>query len=359
MSDLNEVSPSSETCSRRAVSTTRKKRRTRRVMIVLGVLGLILALIVGTGVVYYNNLKNIFDSKSQQLTDVFPSGDRPAASANGSMNVLLLGSDKRAQPVDPKIAVNGGGKDERTDSIMLVNISGDRKHVTVLSVMRDLWVNIPGHGMAKINAGYAYGGRQLEVKTIEQFLDTRIDHVALVDMESFKEFGDALGGLDVKVEQKSTLHTLRSKEVLEPGVQHLNGEQVLAFSRERYSYANGDYQRVRNQQAVLRAILSKLISKDTLTDPGKVQSILEKTSPYISVDNTFNFTEITKLGVSLRGVSTSDIKFATVPTAGTGWSDDGQSIVLPDEKNLPAVRSALKNDTMNEWLQSAGNHEKG
>jgi LCP family protein required for cell wall assembly len=329
--------------------------RRRRIGIVLGSLAVILALIAGTGLVYYNNLKNSFDSKAQTIPNAFPTGSRPAVAANGSVNILLLGSDKRAQAVDPTIAVPGGGADERTDSIMLVNISGDRKHVTVLSVMRDLWVDIPGHGKAKINAGYAYGGRQLEIATIEQFLQTRIDHVALVDMESFKEFGDSLGGLDVTVEKRTVLES----GTFEPGVNHLNGTQALAFSRERKQYATGDYQRVRNQQAVLRAIMNKLLSKDTLTNPNRIQDVIDKTSPYISVDDSFNFSEISKLGVSLRSLKTSDVTFATVPTAGVGWSADGQSIVLVDEKNMPALRTALKDDKLAEWTTSSGNHENG
>lgn len=338
---------------------TEKSRRRRRVLIVLGSLGLILALIVGVGAVYMGNLKSSFESKSDVIEDVFPDSTARPAKKNESVNILLLGSDKRAQPVDPSKAVAGGGADERTDSIMLVNISGDRQHVTVMSIMRDLWVDIPGHGQAKINAGYAYGGRKLEVQTIENLLQTRIDHVALVDMESFKEFGNALGGLDVNVEKTSTLSSLQGKPVLQPGLQHLTGEQALAFSRERYSYANGDYQRVRNQQAVIRSIVNKLISKETLTNPAKVKDVVDLTSPFISRDASLDFSTIAGLAFDIRNIRPSDIRFATMPTAGTGWSADRQSIVLVDEKGLASVQKALQEDSLNAWLDSDANHEKG
>ena len=363
MSDT-EIHPEEQGSSapRRAAGRPPRSRASRRkgVWIVLGALALIIAVLAGIGAVYYGNLKHSFESKSHRLEDVFPDESSRPSKDGKSMNILLLGSDKRPQPVAKKDAVPGGGADERSDSIMLVNISGDRKHVTVMSIMRDLWVDVPGHGKSKVNSGYAYGGRKLEVQTIENLLKTRIDHVAVVDMGSFKAFGDSLGGLDVNVEKRTPMtRSDGSQFVLEPGKHHMDGGLALAFSRERKVYANGDYQRVRNQQAVMRAIMSKLITKDTMTDPRKIQSVVDETSPYISIDKQFAFDDMTKLAFSLRGLKTSDIEFATMPTAGIGWSDDGQSIVQVDEKGLASVQKALKEDKMHDWLSSPENHEKG
>ncbi|GAA1347834.1 LCP family protein [Falsarthrobacter nasiphocae] len=334
------------------------RRRRRGVWITLGALGLIIAILVGVAAVWLNGLKNSFESKSSVIENVFPDeSSRPPKSADGSTNILLLGSDKRPTPVDPKVAVPGGGADQRSDSIMLVNISADRKHVSVISVMRDLWVPIPGHGENKVNAGYALGGYKLEVQTLEQLLQTRIDHVAEIDMASFEALGNAMGGLDVYVEKETTLSHLDGT-VLKPGMTHMDGRLALAFSRERYAYADGDYQRVRNQHAVMSAILKKLMSKETLSSPSKIKDITDLTSPYVSHDPQFDFATISRLGFELRNVRAGDVKFATMPTAGTGWSKDGQSIVLVDEKGLASLRTALKDDKVAAWLTTSDNHEK-
>lgn len=364
MSDTEILPEEQGSSARRSLPESRSPRsrsnRRKGVWIVLGALALIIAILVGIGAVYYGNLKHSFESKSHRLEDVFPDDASRPSKDGKSMNILLLGSDKRPQPVEKKDAVPGGGADERSDSIMVVNISGDRKHVTVMSIMRDLWVDVPGHGKSKVNSGYAYGGRKLEVQTIENLLKTRIDHVAVVDMGSFKAFGDSLGGLDVNVEKRTPMtRSDGSQFVLEPGRHHMDGGLALAFSRERKVYANGDYQRVRNQQAVMRAIMSKLITKDTMTDPSKIQRVVDETSPYITIDKEFTFDDMSRLAFSLRGVKTSDIQFATMPTAGIGWSEDGQSIVQVDEQGLASVQKALKEDKMNEWLSSEHNHEKG
>ena len=81
--------------------------------------------------------------------------------------------------------------------MMLVHIPADRKGAYVTSIMRDTWLDIPGHGKAKINAAFAYGGVPLAVQTLEGLLDTRIDHVAAIDFEGFKGLTDALGGVEI------------------------------------------------------------------------------------------------------------------------------------------------------------------
>lgn len=322
-----------------------KRRRSRLVITLLSLTAGILAIVVGLGVafgIFAGNLASTYNDKTDKITNAFPSGDRPNASKSGAKNILLMGSDSRG---DSTSIDSSSASDQRTDTIMLVHIDADRKAVWTMSIMRDLWVNIPDHGEHKINAAFAYGGSALTVKTIEQLLDVRIDHVAIIDFQGFKGMTDALGGVDVK---SPADFTARGQHFTK-GKNHVNGEQALKFVRERYSFANGDYTRVENQQAFLRAIVDKTISKDTLTSPTKITEFVGAMSQYLSVDDSLTASEIAKLGVSLRGVGKSDVRFFTIPTGGTGTSADGQSIVLQNPLDMPDLRSALASDSLDDF----------
>ena len=171
------------------------------------------------------------------------------------MNILLLGSDSRGATTSVGAA---GVSDQRSDTMMLVHIDADRKNVYVMSIMRDLWVPIPGNGTAKINAALAWGGTPLAIQTVEQLLGARIDHVAIIDFQGLKAMTDALGGVDV--DSPVAFTTVKSPHyTFSQGLNHLDGDQALAFARERYAFATADYQRVADQQALLRGILNKLL----------------------------------------------------------------------------------------------------
>ncbi|WP_248704995.1 LCP family protein [Curtobacterium sp. MWU13-2055] len=322
-----------------------KRRRSRLVITLLSVTAGLVAILVGLGVafgIYAGNLASTYDAKTDKITNAFPSGNRPEATKDGAKNILLMGSDSRG---DATSIDSSKASDQRTDTMMLVHIDADRKAVWVMSIMRDLWVTIPGHGEHKINAAFAYGGSALTVQTIEQLLDVRIDHVAIVDFQGFEGMTDALGGVDV---ESPSDFTARGQHFTK-GTNHVNGEQALKFVRERYSFANGDYQRVANQQAFLRAIVDKTISKDTLTSPSKITDFVGALSEYLSVDDSLSATELAKLGVSLRGVDKQDVHFFTIPTGGTGTSADGQSIVLQNSLDMPGLRSALGSDSLDSF----------
>ena len=323
-----------------------KRRRSRLVITLLSLTAGVLAILVGAGVafgIFAGNLASTYDAKTEKIPNAFPSGAaRPEESKNGATNILLMGSDSRG---DSTSIDSSAASDQRTDTMMLVHLDADRKAVWVMSIMRDLWVDIPGHGEHKINAAFAYGGSALTVETIEELLGVRIDHVAIVDFQGFEGMTDALGGVDVV---SPADFTARGQHFTK-GVNHVNGEQALKFVRERYSFANGDYTRVENQQAFLRAIVEKVISKDTLTSPDKITGFVGALSKYLSVDDTLSATEIARLGVSLRGLDKGDVHFFTIPTGGTGTSADGQSIVLQNPLDMPSLRSALADDTLDDF----------
>lgn len=330
------------------VQRSRKKRKRTARNVLLGVVAFFLVVAAGAGIFAFN-LANSFNSKSQKIEEAFPAASgRPAETETGAMNLLLLGSDSRAAALGDAEA--GGASDQRSDTMMWVHIPADRKNIYMMSVMRDTWVEIPGHGEAKMNAAMALGGIPLVVQTLEGMFDSRIDHVAVVDFEGFKAMTDALGGVTVNVPQSFNAQGFS----FEAGKQQLSGEQALAFVRERKSFADGDYQRVKNQQLFLKALMSKFLTAETLTNPVRISSLVDTVSPYVSVDKSLDAAAVGSLAVGLRDVRSSDVVSFTLPTQGIGTSADGQSIVLRDDAAIAKVAAALRDDTLGDYVKSTG-----
>ncbi len=334
----------------------RKRHTTRNVLLFF--LALFLAAAVVAGMFVYN-LASSFDSKTQKIPAAFPAEAlRPApaqpaaAGALAAMNILVMGSDSRAATVDTAEA--GSASDQRSDTMMWVHIPADRKSVDVMSIMRDTWVNIPGHGEAKMNAALAYGGVPLVVQTLEGMFKTRLDHVAIVDFQGFKDLTDSLGGVDVNVPIPFDSYQIRGKH-FDAGPQHMDGATALAFVRERYAFADGDYQRVRDQQIFLKAVLAKVFTADTLANPLKISSAVSGFSPFVTVDKTLDAAAAGSLAWELRGLRPADLVSFTLPTKGTGWSPDGQqSIVLRDDAAIGQIGDALSKDTLGDYLHNTG-----
>ena len=181
----------------------------------------------------------------------------------GTDTVLVLGLDQRPKGSKEPGAFSGG---IRTDSIMLWRIGGGTSRR--LSIPRDTWVNIPGHGQSKINAAYAYGGPALAIKTIEQFTHVKINHVIIVNLANFPVFIDAIGGIDVHTGRICSNISGGAKNggfslYLKPGEHHLTGIQALTLARTRDNACNAastDLTREAYQQQILNDIKSKLVS---------------------------------------------------------------------------------------------------
>ncbi|NVM93933.1 LCP family protein [Arthrobacter wenxiniae] len=331
-----------------------RRRRNARRNVLLFFLAIFVVAAVVSGLFVYN-LAHSFDTKTQKIGQAFPSeAARPVKPTEGpasnAMNILLLGSDTRGAALAQ--AEEGQPSNQRSDTMMWVHIPADRKHIYMMSVMRDTWVDIPGHGQAKINAAMAYGGVPLVVQTLEGLFKSRIDHVAIVDFEGFKAITDALGGVEVNVPIGFKAYT--ADITLKAGPQKLNGDQALAFARERYAFVDGDYQRVKDQQIFLKAVMNTVLTPATLTNPVKVTELVNQVSPYLSVDKGLDAATVGALAVSLNAVRGSDVVSFTLPTLGTGTSADGQSIVLKDDAAISAIAKALTDDSLGTYLKSAG-----
>ena len=202
-----------------------------------------------------------------------PASASSALTSGGNMlfsadTVLILGTDQRPRtgPGSKEPGSNYNDAGSNSDTIMLWRIGGGVSRR--LSIPRDTVADIPGHGLAKINAGYAIGGPALAINTIEQFTGVKINHVIIVNLAAFPPFIDAIGGVDVKTGRVCSDISGGTRNggfslYLSPGVHHLNGIQALTYARTRENKCNpadSDLTRVQHQQEILNAIKSKLLS---------------------------------------------------------------------------------------------------
>lgn len=212
---------------------------------------------------------------------IWPSGDEPDpempafpenAKPSGEMNViniLLIGQDKRP-----------GEKRARSDAIIIACYSKADKALRLISLMRDMYVPIPGYSDNRINAAYQFGGMHLLEKTVEKDFGVSIDGNIEVDFDGFIQLVDLLGGIDMTLSRAEAAH-LNQKFgwKLIGGQNHLNGQQTLEYARIR-RIGQGDFERTDRQRAVLTEIYDS-VSKLNMT---RKYQMLDKMLPYLTTD---------------------------------------------------------------------------
>ncbi|WP_115728654.1 LCP family protein [Actinomyces culturomici] len=175
---------------------------TRKALIALLVLALLLA---GGLLGVFLFVRHSIDSQIQHVQTSLGSETStiqslPQSAEKGKdITFLVMGSDSRQSGGDPTDWTAGA---QRSDVLMLVQITGDRKGLNIMSIPRDSWGSIPGHGTAKINAAFSYGGADLAIETVQNLTGITIDHFMITDFTSFSELTDALGGVTIATEMK-------------------------------------------------------------------------------------------------------------------------------------------------------------
>lgn len=320
------------------------RRRWRRVALVSL---LVVALLGGGGLIagglYLRSVESDIE-RVDAFADV-PEQGRPQAVAKGAMNILILGSDTR----DPE-----SKSGSRTDTIILAHLPKDRSSAQLISIPRDTWVAVPrskdgsqGGRDAKINAAYAWGGVPLMVQTVEKFTTVRIDHVMMVDFAGFKEIIDALGGIDIDAEKSFTsIHP--PFRTFRQGVQRMDGETALDYSRQRKQFPDGDFARIRHQQQVIKAILDRAVSGGIVTNPGKLNSFVKATSNAVSVDEKMS---LLSMATDLRGLRGDNLRFITSPTKGTGRVGS-ESVVFANTEKAKSFYDAVRRDAVAEIVNA-------
>jgi LCP family protein required for cell wall assembly len=264
-------------------------------------------------------------------------GGYPLTSPN---TILVLGSDARtegtAEPGAQTI-----GQASRSDSILLLRIGGGAN--AQLSILRDTVVDIPGHGRGKINAAYAFGGPSLAIETVEQYLNTDINHLVEVNFENFPELIDSLGGITytgncviskINGGSRNGGTTLR----LTAGTHELTGDEALALARTRKNDCRpqeDDKARARRQQKIMSAIKSKVISLETFIRLPWVSW----TAPKAIRSDMSGPTLLGLIGAELTGGNPKKYVLLGEPTT------------APDGGSGIAVDDATKRDVVDQFLQ--------
>ncbi len=262
-----------------------------------------------------------------------------AGSDSGSPDDHTTGSEARDEGFDPRGL--------RSDVIMLTSLSPDRTAATVVSIPRDSWVTVPGHGKAKVNAAYSFGGPTLMVQTVELLTGLRIDHFAAIDFAGFEALTDAVGGIDVAVAQPTTFGAI----TFHRGVNHLNGRQALAYVRQRSGLPGGDLDRVRRHQSAMRALMSKVFSTMSLSNPVDTYNVVDLLTRYVSVDDTLTNEKLRSLAFELSDLQPSAVTFMTAPVSGLGQVGD-QSVVHLDHGRGAMLWQALSQDRIAQYLET-------
>ncbi len=268
--------------------------------------------------------------------------DTSQAGPSGPVNILLAGVDVRAGLTErqKRILHVGNATGQNSDTLMVVHVTAGHRHISVVSLPRDSWVRIPGHGMNKINAAFGLGGPPLMVKTVEAATGMTINDFVEVNFLGFVKIIDALGGVDICLpyavnDPYSGLH-------MAAGMHHVNGIRALQFARDRHSFATSDLARIADQQQLLSSVLSEAISSGTLTNPVKFSRFLAAATAATKVDQSFN---VTGLADELRFIRPGAVSFTTVPLANTNYqAPNGELAVLWNHAKAAALFARVKSD---------------
>ncbi len=285
--------------------TKKKKSGFKRFLIAVALIIVFLAagLYILVGKVYaemnYEEIASVSDSPMKE---------------EGVTNILLIGNDSREN-----------GEDGRSDAMILLSISNKTKKIYMTSLLRDMYVDIPGHKSNRLNAAYSYGGAELLMQTIEQNFDIHISRYVLVNFEAFANLVDAVGGVDLELTSKEVEYVngylveyniLLGRpegtdyfDDLSGGMVHLNGPQALAYCRNRY--IGTDFGRTERQRKVLTEVIHKL-PKGMLTNPKK---LIDGLMPNLTTNLTQ--TECYRLSLMAPKILTYDIVQNSIPIEGT------------------------------------------
>ena len=264
------------------------------------------------------------------------------SASTGPLNILVAGVDPRTGLTHHEEVVLHVGNDvgSNSDTLMLMHVSADRSRVTVVSIPRDSWVNIPGHGMNKINAAYGLGGAMLMVQTVEQATGLTINDYVEVDFLGFVKVIDALGGVNICLPQP--LDDPYSGLDLSAGMHHVNGITALAYARDRHSFATSDLARIQDQQRLLSSALSEATHSGLLANPIRLSRFINAALSALTVNQGLN---VSALADQMRGITAGDVTFMTVPLANVDYqTPTGEVAVQWDSQAASQLFQALASD---------------
>ena len=286
------------------------------------------------GLIYFGiNLLNISNNEgSQNENDI-------VVEDNFSTNILLIGQDSRSEE-----------QKERSDSMILVSVDKKNNNIKLVSFMRDMYLEIPGHGSNRINASYKFGGKDLLKETIEKNFDIKIDNTVEIDFYGFKDAINCIGGVegDIKEEEFDLLNgyiadiNVMSGEDMtlyhlsSPGLQTINGTQALAYARIRY-VGNGDFERTERQRTILIAAVKKAKESNLL----ELIDLYKTLMPSIETDlGISSIVKLAKIGLS---IDLENFETYNIPADAEFSSQriDGMAVLVPNLEKCKEKLSEL------------------
>ena len=291
--------------SKKSVKKKKKRFRIKRFLLTAV---LIIALLLG-GLYYV--VGRVYSKLNYQEIESLTSAPMKE---DGVINILLIGNDSRKN-----------GEDGRSDAMILLSVSTKTRKIYMTSLLRDMYVEIPGHDNNRLNAAYSFGGAELLMKTVEKNLDIRVNRYMLVNFEAFANLVDAVGGVDLELSSAeiewvnaylNEYNLLTEKEfgtdymdTSAEGMVHLNGPQALAYTRNRY--IGTDFGRTERQRKVLKEVIHGL--------PGALVKNPDLLIDGLMPNLTTNLTqwECYQLSLSAPTMLTYDIEQGSIPLQGT------------------------------------------
>lgn len=286
----------------------------------------ILTLTLGLGLFSAYTYRHLNENLTNLNIDRQLGADRPkrvTPKGDGEpLNILVMGSDTRDGEGNDAV---GGEKDdgERSDTTILMHISGDRSFAYGTSLPRDAMVErptcydeelneIPG-GFAMWNEAFNLGGPACTIRQVEQLTDIHIDHFIVVDFHGFKGMVDALDGVKVCVPED--VNDTHGNIDLKAGTRTVRGDEALDYVRVRTAISNnGDIGRMKRQQAFIAAMASKVMDKEMLARPDRLISFLNAATKSLTLDQDLDSVlKIADLGAQFQDIGLDKLKFVTVP----------------------------------------------
>ena len=292
-----------------AVPPKRSRKKRGSALKKLLITAVLLVALIGGGL--YFLVGNVYAKMNYEAID---SVAKKPMQEDGVVNILLIGNDSRQN-----------GEDGRSDAMILLSISSKTKTIYMTSLLRDMYVEIPGHDGNRLNAAYSFGGAELLMETIEQNLDIPINRYMLVNFEAFANLVDAVGGVDLELTTEELEYVngylqeynnltnrpqgTDNMDTSQPGLVHLNGPQALAYCRNRY--IGTDFGRTERQRKVLTAVIKKLpAAMGTNT-----QELIDGLMPNLTTNLTRN--ECYRLSLMAGKLLTYDIVSDSIPQPNT------------------------------------------
>lgn len=311
--------------------TVRERSRRKRILTIAA--AVLCVLFVGAGAAsaaYYFHISDQLNrgDKSQEELDALDEVLETTA-FDEPFYLMLIGSDARSD--DPSMGA-------RSDTNVVVRVDAPAGQLTLVSIPRDTRVQIDGHGTNKFNAAYAFGRAAGAIDAAEELLDIDISHYAEVNFESLVDLVDAVGGVDVEVEEtiddpKADLDYSTHHSVIEEGLQHLDGLDALAFARSR-AFASGDFARASHQRQLIEAIIEKVLSAPVTQMPD----IIEKASKCVTTD--LSITDLLTLARMFKDSESITIYSAGLPSEAAMIG--GVSYVINNEAATKAMMELVE-----------------